>query len=116
PYLTNVIVTSVGGTCGTLTGDSTTVNVAVSGAGSENGAATCVAGAWSYSFVSSLAVNGAYSVTATQSDTASNTGTSGAQTINVDRTAPVVTLTTVNGSVRTFPYTTNIAVTTLSGA
>ena len=47
-----------------------------------------------------------YTVTATQSDTASNTGTSGPQNITVDKTTPVVTLTSVNGTARTFPYLT----------
>src|SRR5262249_59395760 len=86
------------------------------GAGSENGAATCVAGAWSYSFVNALSVNGAYTLTATQSDAAANTGSSGAKTVTVDTTSPLVTLTTVNGSVRTFPYSTNVSVATVAGA
>src|SRR5262249_2379485 len=115
PYLTNATVTSVGGPCGTPTGDSTIASVTVA-AGSENGAATCVAGAWSYSFVNALSVNGAYTLTATQSDAASNTGSSGAKTVTVDTTAPLVTLTTVNGSVRTFPYSTNVSVATVAGA
>ncbi|HUI49635.1 MAG TPA: Ig-like domain-containing protein, partial [Acidimicrobiia bacterium] len=116
PYLTNATVTSVGGTCGALAGDGTTVLISETGAGSENGAATCVAGAWSYSFISALTVNGAYTITATQTDGGGNTGTSGGQTITVDRTAPLVTLTTVNGSVRTFPYSTNANLTTVGGA
>src|SRR5262249_55645144 len=115
PYLTNAVVTSVGGACGVLSGDSTTVNVSVAGAGSENGAATCAAGIWTYTFVSSFSANGAYTVTATQSDAAANTGTSPAQTITVDRTAPVITLTTVNGTVRTFPFNTNTNITTVGG-
>ena len=116
PYLTNAVVTAVGGACGGATGDVATVSVSVTGAGSENGAATCTAGAWSYTFVSSLAVNGAYSLTATQGDAGGNTGTSGAKTINVDTTAPVITLTTVNGTARSFPYTTNSTVTTVGGS
>ena len=116
PFLTNVIGTTVGGACGVTTGDAATVSVSVTGAGSENGAANCTAGAWTYTFVSSLAVNGAYSITATQGDAGGNTGTSGAKTITVDTTAPVVTLTTVNGTVRSFPYTTNTSVTTVGGA
>ena len=116
PFLTNVVATSVGGTCGTVAGDAATVAVSVTGAGSENGAANCTAGAWTYTFISSLAVNGAYSITATQTDTAANIGTSGAKTITIDTTAPVVTLTTVNGTVRTFPYTTNTTIATVGGA
>ena len=116
PYLSNAVVTTVAGACGTAAGDSATVSVSVTGAGSENGAATCTTGAWSYTFVSSLAVNGAYSVTATQTDGAANNGTSGAKTITVDTTAPVITLTSVNGTVRSFPYTTNTNVTTVGGA
>ena len=116
PFLTNAVATSVGGACGIASGDTATVAVSVTGAGSENGAAACAAGAWTYTFVSSLAVNGAYSVTATQTDAATNSATSGAKTITVDTTAPVVTLTTVNGTARTFPYTTNTTVTTVGGA
>ena len=116
PFLTNAVATTVGGTCGVSTGDAATVAVSVTGAGSENGAASCTAGAWTYTFVSSLAVNGAYSVTATQTDISTNSGTSGAKTITVDTTAPVVTLTTVNGTARTFPFTTNTTVTTVGGA
>jgi hypothetical protein len=115
PLLTNATVTTVGGTCGTATGDSPNVSIATTGAGSENGTAACVAGAWTYSYVSALTVNGAYSVTATQTDSVSNTGTSGAKAITVDTTAPIVTLTNVNGTIRAFPFTTNQTVTTVGG-
>ena len=116
PFLTNAVATTVGGACGVATGDAATVSVAITGAGSENGAATCTAGRWTYTFVSSLAVNGAYSITATQTDTAANSANSGVKTITVDTTAPVVTLTTVNGTARSFPFVTNSTVTTIGGA
>src|SRR5262249_60507396 len=63
-----------------------------------------------------LSTDGAYTITATQTDAANNTGTTGAQTINVDRTQPVVTLTSVNGTARTFPLSINVTVTTVGGA
>ena len=79
PYSTNVTATSVGGVCGTLSGDSATVSVAVTGASIQNGTTACTAGAWTYTFAPALSAAGAYSVTATQTDTFANTGTSGAQ-------------------------------------
>ena len=88
----------------------------IGGAGSENGTATCTAGAWTRTLTTPLATDGAYTATATQADTATNTGTSGAKAITVDKTAPVVTLTTVNGAARTFPFTTNATVTSVGGA
>src|SRR5262249_48042877 len=115
PLPINVTVTTVGGACGTAAGDSATVAIALTGAGTENGTAPCTAGAWTYTFSSPLAANGTYSVTATQSDTAGNTGTSGAKSITVQTAAPTVTVSTVNGATRTFPYTTSATVTTFGG-
>ncbi len=115
PYTTNTTVTSVGGTCGTATGDATTVSVALGGAASENGNASCNAGTWTYTLVAPLSTSGVDTVTATQTDTAGNTGTSGSQTITVDTTAPAVTVTSVNGTAQTFPYTTNTTVTSVGG-
>ena len=108
-------VTSVGGACGTTAGDSTTVNVIIGGAGSENGNATCTAGAWTRTLSTPLAANGVYTATANQADAATNSGTSGAKTITVDKAGPVVTLTTVNGAAQTFPLTTNTTVTSVGG-
>ena len=65
----------LGGTCGTAAGDNTTVSVAITGASTQNGTATCTAGAWTFTPATALSVDGTYSVTATQTDTASNIGT-----------------------------------------
>ena len=116
PFTTNATVTAVGGACGTAAGDSTTVNVTIGGAGSESGTATCVAGAWSRTLTTPLSVNGAYTATATQADNLANVGTSGAKAITVDKTAPAVTLTTVNGAAQTFPLTTNATISSVGGA
>jgi len=116
PYLTNASVTTVGGTCGTAAGDSTTINVAVTGAGTQAGAANCSGGTWTFAASPSLSTSGTYSITATQLDAATNVGTSGAQSVTLDTTAPVVTLTTVNGNAATFPLSTNATATTVGGA
>ena len=111
PFITNTTVTTLGGTCTTAAGVNPTVSVAITGASTQNGTATCTTGAWTFTPTTSLSADGIYSVTATQSDTASNVGTSGAQSITVDKTTPVVTLATVNGTARTFPYISNATVT-----
>ena len=54
-----------------------------------------------------------YQITAT--DTATNT-TTPTFTVTVKNTAPVPTVTSINGAVRTFPYATNANVTTYGGA
>src|SRR5262249_12432581 len=115
PLSINVTVTTVGGACGTAAGDAATVAIALTDAGSGNGTAPCTAGAWTYTFSTPLAANGVYTVTATQTDTAGNTGTSGAKSITVQTAAPTITLATVNGTARTFPYTTSATVTTFGG-
>ena len=109
-------VTTVGGTCGTAAGDLATITVAIAGASSQSGPATCTAGAWTRTLTTPLTVNGAYTATATQNDNLGNVGTSGSQAITVDKTAPVVTLTSVNGTPRTFPFTTSETITTVGGA
>src|SRR5262249_53687274 len=116
PYTTNATVTTVGGACGTASGDSATVSIAVTGTATQNGTAPCSAGVWTYTTSPTLSASGAYSITATQTDTATNTGTSGAQSITINTAAPTVTLATVNGTARTFPYITNATVTTIGGA
>ena len=107
PYSTNVNVTSVGGACGTAVGDIATVNVTITGAASQTGSTACVAGTWTYSTSPALSAAGTYYVTATQSDTAGNTGTSGTKTIIIDKTAPIVDITKVNNSAVSFPFYTN---------
>ena len=116
PYTTNVTATTVGGACGTAAGDSAIVAIGVVGSTTQNGTAPCTAGVWTYTFSPTLSASGSYDVTATQTDTASNVGTSGVKNITIQTTAPVVTLTAVNGTARTFPYSTNATVTTIGGA
>ena len=41
PFTTNQNLTSLAGTCGTASGDSSTVNTSITGAGSQSGTATC---------------------------------------------------------------------------
>ena len=116
PYTTNATVTTVGGACGsTRSGDPATVTVAITGASTQSGTATCTRGVWTFTPTTALSANGTYTITATQTDTATNTGTSGAQSITINTAAPIVTFTTVNGTARTFPFTTNATVTTVGG-
>jgi hypothetical protein len=116
PFNTNVVVTAVGGACGTAAGDNPTVSVTIGGTSTQNGSAPCTAGAWALSLTTPLSATGPYTVTATQTDGVGNTGSSGAQTINLDTSGPVVTITDVNGAPRTFPYSTNAALTSVGGA
>src|SRR5262249_4763472 len=90
PLGTSGNVTSDGGASGTAPGDVATVNVSVTGTATQSGSTACSSGTWSYTMSPTLTADGPYSVTATQSDTASNTGTSGAKSIMIDKTAPVV--------------------------
>jgi large repetitive protein len=116
PLSINATVTTVGGACGTAVGDSTTVSVSLTGTSTQNGTATCSAGTWIFTFTTALSANGAYSVTATQTDSFANTGTSGAKSITVDTVLPTVTLTQANGAARTFPWRINATITSVAGA
>src|SRR5262249_10568050 len=116
PYTTNAAVTTVSGACGVASGDAATVSVAITGSATQNGTAPCSAGVGTYTTSRRLSACGTHSLTATQSDTATNTGTSGAQSITINTAAPSVTLATVNGTARTFPLITNATVSTLGGA
>ena len=110
PYSTNVNVTTVGGTCTTSFTDSTTVDVSIAGADTEDGTATCSSGAWTYTLSSPWSAEGSSTINASQSDYAGNTGNATPRTVTVDRTDPVVTLTTpANGS------TTNDSTPSVSG-
>ena len=55
-------------------------------------------------------------MTASQTDAAGNIGTSAANTFTVDTTAPIVTMTRVNGATVTFAFLTNANVTSIGGA
>ena len=115
PFSTNSNVTTVGGACGSLTGDSSTINVTVTGTSSQSGTATCSSNAWTYTMSPALSAEGPYTVTATQGDAAGNTGTSGSKSITVDKTAPLVAVTQENGSTVTFPLSTNTNITSIGG-
>jgi hypothetical protein len=123
PNVRNTNVTTIGGTCGTNTDGSTsadagTVQVSISGAASQSGSATCSgAGTWTYTTSPALSAEGGYTVDASQGDGAGNTGNAAPRSITLDKTAPLVTLTQLNGSPATFPFTTNsVAVASIGGA
>jgi Bacterial Ig-like domain len=122
PVTLTVNATSVAGTCGIAAGDSATVSVQITGPVTRNDSVTCTAGTWTDTV--GLTGNGTYSVSASQADDAGNSGSSGSKTIIVnkpDTTAPVVTLTmlngstVVNGSTIAFPLTTDLQVTSIGG-
>jgi hypothetical protein len=102
--LTNQQTPTITGTAGTASGDATTVTVSIYNGSSVTGSpaqqriATVTAGAWS-TVPSTPLASGTYTIQAQQTDTAGNTGTSAANTITIDATAPTVTLTApANGS------------------
>jgi Bacterial Ig-like domain len=100
---TNDTTPAVTGTAGTATGDSTTVSVKIYNGTSATGtpvqtksATRNASGAWSVN--ASTLGQGTYTVQATQTDTAGNTGTSAANTFKVDTTKPTaVRLVAANG-------------------
>src|SRR4029077_4173050 len=73
---------------------------------------------WSYAFAAGNLTNGtSYTVSSRATDTASNVQTTpDTKSFTFDSTPPSVTLTSVNGSARTFPYLTNANVTSVGGA
>ena len=93
PYYTNQNVTTIGGACGTAVGDNPTVSWSVAGGATESGTTTCSSGAWTATLTTALSAAGSYTVFATQSDAAGNTGSSGSKSIVIDLTAPSVTVT-----------------------
>jgi hypothetical protein len=105
PFSTNVAsVTSIGGTCGAAAGDNGSVGVTVNGSAAAPATATCTAGAWTLTFTTAITAANTYTLAATQSDAATNTGSSGNQTLIINRTAPTVTgvsSTLANGSYST---------------
>jgi hypothetical protein len=86
PYVTTGNVTSIGGACGTVTGDLAPVTVLVDG--STVGTVNCSGGAWSLPV--SWTADGTRIVSATQADLATNTGTAPARSVKVDKVAPTV--------------------------
>src|SRR5262249_17970097 len=116
PLSINASVTTLSGACGGAPSDSPTVSITITGAATQNSTAPCTAGAWTYTTSPALTAQGVYSVTVNQTDAANNTGTTGVKSITIDTVAPNVTLTSVNGTARTFPFNTNVAVTSVGGA
>jgi hypothetical protein len=89
PLFTKLTVTSFAGACGRASGDSPSVSVSITGSATRSTVVSCTsAGVWSLSTTPALSGEGTYRVTATQSDTARNTGTSGERMVVVDRTPP----------------------------
>ncbi len=117
PYSTPATVTSLGGSCTTSDGP-VKVTITVR----PDAFVACTSGTWSLGV--SLAT-GTYTVAASQTDAAGNTGTSGAKTVASgisDPVAPLVTLTSMNGSTSiegspiTFPLTTSDSVGSVGGS
>ncbi len=113
--LTNSGTPTLSGAAGNATGDSATVTVRVYNGSGTGGtllqtlAPTRTAATWSAT--AAMLAQGTYTVQATQTDSAGNTGSSTANTFTVDTTAPAVTVTApANGSF------TNSGTPTLSGA
>jgi hypothetical protein len=115
PVDRNAPVSSVGGTCGTDPGDSTTVSVAIGGDAIETGDTTCTAGTWTYTLADPLTADGIYTIVATQADVAGNTGASDIVWFVLDTAAPAVAVTEANGAPAAFPLTTNTPVTSIGG-
>lgn len=113
PFFTNIGVTSIGGSCGTAPGDSTGVTVTVTGPSNLATTAACTAGSWTR--LTSFTGDGSYALLATQADSVGNQGTSSVRNIVIDRTAPVVDITKVNGVAATFPLNRNSNVSSLGG-
>ena len=90
PYTTNANVTSLGGACGTASGDAGTVSVTVNGSATSPATASCSAGSWTLTLTTPISAAGTYAIVASQSDTATNAGST-AQTIVIDKTAPTIT-------------------------
>jgi hypothetical protein len=111
PYRLNQDVTSIGGTCGTASGDAASISWSV---GSASGLAACTSGTWTSGSFSAITAEGTYTAQVSQTDTVGNTG-SATGTVTIDKTAPAVAVTTVNGAVRTFPYATNQSITSIGG-
>jgi len=88
PYSTNVNVTSIGGTCGAISGDSTTVSPLINGSATVPATATCISGAWSLTLTTALTTEASRTLSATQTDTAGNTGSATSQNLTIDKTAP----------------------------
>lgn len=92
PYSTNVNVTSIGGACGTAVGDSATVSPLIDGATTSPATTTCTLGTWTLPLDTPLSADGERTLSATQPDTAGNTGTAIGKSVTIDTVAPTVTI------------------------
>jgi prepilin-type N-terminal cleavage/methylation domain-containing protein len=91
PWNTNAAsLTSVAGACSSGAGNNTTITVTVTGPTPQTGTAACSSSSWSYTFAAPITTQGAYTLEATQTDYAGNTGTSGEKDVNLDRTGPTI--------------------------
>ena len=98
PYSTAASLSSLGGTCGTATGDVATVSPRIGGAATTPATAPCLSGSWALTLTTPLATSATRIVSATQMDAAGNTGTAPDQTVIIDKTPP-----TLSSIVRTGP-------------
>jgi Bacterial Ig-like domain len=116
PYSTNANVASIGGTCGSATGDSATVSPLINGVATAPATATCSSGAWTLALTTALTSEASYALSATQADTAGNTGSATSQTVTIDKTAPTLGISSCAGgtSQNTVAGTTNDNGTTVS--
>ena len=104
PYYTNAAsVTSIGGTCGHVTGDTGTINVTVNGSSASPATASCPSGTWTLTFTTALTAQATYTLAATELDAAGNLGSSGNQSLTIDSTTPTVS--TVTSSLGAGRYT-----------
>lgn len=88
PYSTSASITSFGGTCGAASGDLSTVTPLIAGAATGPATTTCSSGSWTLTLTSPLTTQASRTLTASQVDTAGNTGTASSQTVILDTTAP----------------------------
>ena len=116
PYSTNVNVASIGGTCGTATGDSVTVSPLINGVATAPATATCSSGAWTLTLTTALTTEASSTLSATQTDTAGNTGSATSQTVTIDKTASTLGISscTAGTGQNTVAGTTNDNETTVS--
>ena len=61
------------------------MHVSITGAAVQSAVVACVSGAWSYTTSPALTDSGTYQASATQGDTAGNTGSSGSRSLTIDR-------------------------------
>ena len=91
PYSTSETVTSIGGSCGMATGDSTAVAPRINGAATSPATTTCVSGSWTLTLATALSTSGTRTLSATQADAAGNSGVAPDQVLIIDKAAPTVT-------------------------